>query len=75
MMYFTVFCAGVRRRVIVEVNDRRFFYASDLVEGARYNFSVIARTDKGWGPARYGEVTTGPQPGNYTLITLHRARF
>ena len=45
----------------VDVQDRTYFFASELVERETYVFSVMAKTDKGWGPPREGTVTTGPQ--------------
>lgn len=52
----------------VDVQDRTYFFASELVERETYVFSVMAKTDKGWGPPREGTVTTGPQQGNSSYV-------
>ena len=55
---------GERRSVQVDVRgDRRYYYASELVEDVKYVFSVMARTSVDWGDDIEGEVVVGPQPG------------
>ncbi|XP_070580081.1 protein sidekick-2-like isoform X2 [Ptychodera flava] len=46
-----------------ESPDKQFLWATELAERKTYSFMVMAKTQKGYGPARKGNVTTGPQPG------------
>jgi len=56
---------GVSRSVRFQVEaDRNEHDVRDLIFQARYNFSVRAKTSKGYGPFKSSVITIGPQPGS-----------
>ncbi len=58
-----MFVGETRSVQVVLGGDKLSYLASPLVENVKYVFSVKARTSVGWGKSRYGNITTGPQPG------------
>ena len=66
---FVIVVSGESRSVQVKLSgDKTYYLAKELEENVRYVFSVKAKTAVAWGPARVGNVTIGPQPGNYRII-------
>lgn len=61
--------SGESRSVQVKLSgDRHYYEAKELNENVKYIFSVRAQTSVGWGPPRFGNITTGPQKGEWTKI-------
>ncbi|XP_077862227.1 protein sidekick-2-like, partial [Saccoglossus kowalevskii] len=56
---------GISKIITVDITgeEKTYLYAAELAEIKMYEFSVKAKTEKGYGEPRIGNVTTGPQPG------------
>ena len=63
---------GESRSVQVKLKgDRHYLEVQSLSENVKYVFSVRAKTKVGWGPAKQGNITTGPQEGKRSsLVSL-----
>ena len=65
--------AGITRSVQAKINGTKQHYiARDLEEAVQYVFFVKARTTINWGRPRYGNITTGPQPGKLCSWKLEK---
>ena len=57
---------GESRSIIVQLTANKTSYVvRQLIESMVYKFNVRARTSIDWGKPTYGNITVGPQPGQF----------